>query len=75
MADYEGTDNSDEEKRTPFDRSRADYTGVDLADEFQPVDEVELDEEGLGLDDPEQPNRRRAALDPDDVGWDLDSER
>ena len=75
MADIEGIDDDDEEKETPFDRSRADYTGVDLADEFQPVDEIELAQEGLGLDDPERPNRRRAPLDPDDVGWDLDSER
>jgi hypothetical protein len=75
MADFDGIDDDDEEKKSSFDKSRTDYTGVDLADEFQPVDEVELDEEGLGLDDPEHPDRPRAALDPDDVGWDLDSGR
>ena len=75
MADFEGIDDDDVEKESSFDRSRTDYTGADLADEFQPVDEVELAEEGLGLDDPEHPDRRPAALDPDDVGWDLDAER
>jgi hypothetical protein len=62
---------------SPLDRTRAEYSGVDLDDEFQPVDEVELAEEGLLLDDPERlsegrpPDRR--GLDPDDVGWDLDA--
>jgi hypothetical protein len=36
-----------------LDRTRADYTGVDLDDEFQPVDELELAEEGALLDDPD----------------------
>jgi hypothetical protein len=71
---------------TDFDRTRADYTGVTLDDEFQPLDEVELAEEGLELDDPERlallsdgaddPDGvdapRRESLDPDDVGWDQD---
>ena len=42
-----------EEPTDGFDRSRTDYTGVDLDDEFQPLDEVELEEEGMELDDPE----------------------
>ena len=71
---------------TRFDRSRADYTGVNLSDEFQPVDEIELSEEGMLLDDPERlavladgsddPDGTdaapRATLDPDEVGWDSD---
>jgi hypothetical protein len=75
MADFDGIDDDDEQEKSSFDRSRTEYTGVELRDELQPVDEVELEEEGLQLDDPEQPNRRRAALDPAEVGWDLDSER
>ena len=75
MADFDGIDDDDEQEKSSFDRSRTEYTGVELRDELQPIDEVELEEEGLQLDDPEQPNRRRAALDPDDVGWDLDSDR
>jgi hypothetical protein len=62
---------------TALDRTRAEYTGVDLEDEFQPVDEVELAEDGLLLDDPERLGEGRDRLDaedldPDDVGWDLD---
>src|SRR5262249_41725151 len=71
---------------TDFDRTRADYTGVELDDEFQPVDDVELAEEGLELDDPERlavlsdgaddPDgvdaSPRESLDPDDLGWDQD---
>jgi hypothetical protein len=64
---------------TPLERTRAEYTGVDLEDEFQPVDEVELAEDGLLLDDPERLSEGRSAtggedLDPDDVGWDLDED-
>jgi hypothetical protein len=65
----------DEESR--LEHTRADYTGVDLHDDFQPVDEVELAEEGMLLDDPVTltgGRRRRESLDPDDVGWDLDAE-
>ena len=47
-----------EDEVSDFDRTRAAYTGVDLDDEFQPVDELELAEEGALLDDPE-------ALEPD----------
>jgi hypothetical protein len=72
MADNDGIDDDDAAEKSPFDRSRSDYTGVDLEEELQPVDEVELGEEGLLLDDPERPNRRAGAADPDDVGWDLD---
>ena len=72
MSDNTGLDNEADGAETPFDRSRSDYTGVELEDEFQPVDEVELAEEGLLLDDPEKPGGRRKSLDPDDVGWDLD---
>jgi hypothetical protein len=61
----------DEGRASSFDRTRADYTGVEAKDEFQPLDEVELDEEGLALDDPEHPDARRTPTDPDDVGWDL----
>jgi hypothetical protein len=72
MSDDEGLDHEADGAETPFDRSRSDYTGVELGDEFQPVDEVELAEEGLLLDDPENPSGRRTSLDADDVGWDLD---
>jgi hypothetical protein len=68
-----GFDVSDDEGRaSSFDRTRADYTGVEPKEEFQPLDEVELDEEGLTLDDPEHPEARPVSTDPDDVGWDLD---
>ena len=67
-----------EEEETDLDRSRAEYTGVDLGDEFQPVDEVELAEEGMLLDDPERlagdVRTRADSLDPDDVGWELDDD-
>jgi hypothetical protein len=73
---------------TTLDRTRADYTGVDLEDEFQPVDEIELSEEGMEFDDPERLGTLpggfddpdgvdappRKSLDPDDVGWDTDDE-
>jgi hypothetical protein len=64
---------------TGLERTRAAYTGADLEDEFQPVDEVELAEEGMLLDDPEtidgSGGRRSVdSLDPDDVGWDLDEQ-
>jgi hypothetical protein len=72
MSDNEALDQEADDADTPFNRTRADYTGVELEDEFQPVDEVELAEEGLLLDDPEKPGGRRTSLDPDDVGWDLD---
>ena len=65
----------DEESR--IDRTRTDYTGAVLDEDFQPVDEVELAEEGMLLDDPERLSRGQggvAGLDPDDVGWDLDEE-
>jgi hypothetical protein len=42
-----------ESEVSALDRTRADYTGVDLDDEFQPVDELELAEEGALLDDPD----------------------
>jgi hypothetical protein len=64
---------SDDEE-SELDRTRTAYTGAQLDDEFQPVDEVELAEEGMLLDDPEHPSRRRRDLDPDDAGWDLDEE-
>ena len=60
-------------EQTELARTRTDYSGARLDDEFQPVDEVELAEEGMLLDDPEHPNRR-PHLDPDDEGWDLDDE-
>jgi hypothetical protein len=70
MTGFEEPD--DEDRQSSFDRTRADYSGVEPKDEFQPLDEVELDEEGLALDDPEHPDKRRSSTDPDDVGWDLD---
>ena len=63
-----------DDEESELDRTRTVYTGARLDDEFQPVDEVELAEEGLLLDDPEHPSRRRRYLDPDDAGWDLDDE-
>jgi hypothetical protein len=63
-----------DEEETELDRTRTAYSGARLDDEFQPVDEVELAEEGMLLDDPEHPNRRRRDLDADDEGWDLDEE-
>ena len=64
----------DDDRQSSFDRTRTDYSGVEPKEEFQPLDEVELDEEGLALDDPEHPNARHKATDPDDVGWDLDKD-
>jgi hypothetical protein len=46
-----------EDEVSDLDRTRADYTGVDLDDEFQPVDELELAEEGALLDDPDSLER------------------
>lgn len=46
-----------EDEVSDFDRTRADYTGVELDDEFQPVDELELAQEGALLDDPDQLER------------------
>ena len=46
-----------EDEISDLDRTRADYTGVDLTDEFQPVDELELAEEGAQLDDPDSIER------------------
>jgi hypothetical protein len=43
-----------EDEVSAFDRTRAEYTGVDLDDEFQPVDELELASEGAQLDDPDE---------------------
>jgi hypothetical protein len=63
-----------DEEESELDRTRTAYTGARLHDEFQPVDEVELAEEGMLLDDPEDPRRTRQDLDPDDAGWDLDEE-
>ncbi len=72
----DAADLDDEESR--IDRTRADYTGVDLGDEFQPVDAVELSEEGMLFDDPERitedTERAPREIDPDDVGWDLDKD-
>ena len=73
-----------DEEETELDRTRVAYSGVKLDDEFQPVDAVELAEEGLLFDDPaalgDEPDdgtdraRSAGSLDPDDVGWDLDEE-
>jgi hypothetical protein len=74
----ESDDPADWDEESRLEHTRADYTGVDLHDDFQPVDEVELAEEGMLLDDPVALTgglRRRVSLDPDDVGWDLDEER
>ena len=46
-----------EDEVSDLDRTRAEYTGVDLNDEFQPVDELELAEAGALLDDPDQLER------------------
>jgi hypothetical protein len=61
-----------DDEESELDRTRTTYTGARLDDEFQPIDEVELAEEGMLLDDPEHPSRTRRDLDPDDAGWDLD---
>jgi hypothetical protein len=84
MDDDEDLEEYADDDLTAFDRTRADYSGVEVDDEFQPVDDVELDEEGMLLDDPERlailpdgaddPDGSAASpqpsLDPDDVGWD-----
>ena len=54
-ADLEGFG---DEEETELDRTRVAYTGVNLDDEFQPVDAVELAEEGLLFDDPACAGRR-----------------
>lgn len=61
-ADLPGDDDVDidelfEDELSDFDRTRAAYTGVDLDDEFQPVDELELASEGALLDDPDSIER------------------
>lgn len=82
MSDAGSVDGGDdllepEGELSPLDRTRAEYTGIEPGEEFQPVDEVELAEEGLLLDDPETLSGGRSGtrrdLDPDDVGWDLDA--
>jgi hypothetical protein len=72
MSNFERLDEEGSIEESRFDRTRSDYSGVELDDEFQPLDEVELAEEGLLLDDPEHPGKSAASLDPDEVGWDLD---
>ena len=64
----------DEESR--INETRAEYTGVDLDDEFQPVDRLELSEVDALLDDPERVTEDSGdpVLDPDEVGWDLDAD-
>jgi hypothetical protein len=80
----ETLDDLGDDEETELDRTRMAYSGVKLDDEFQAVDAVELAEEGMLFDDPDElgdepddgTDRARAAgsLDPDDVGWDLDEE-
>ena len=77
MSDIDDIDEFDEDgdfddEETELDRTRTDYSGVELHDEFQPVDDVELAEAGALLDDPEHLSRHGRGTDPDDVGWDLD---
>jgi hypothetical protein len=86
MDDDEDLEEYAEDDLTAFDRTRADYSGVEVDDEFQPLDDVELDEEGMLLDDPERlavlPDGAddpdgvdagpRPSLDPDDQGWNDD---
>jgi hypothetical protein len=64
----------DEESR--INRTRTDYYGQDLDDEFQPVDRVELSEVDALLDNPERVTEDSGdpVLDPDEVGWDLDAD-
>ena len=47
MDDNEDLAEYAEDDLTEFDRTRADYYGVEVDDEFQPVDDVELQEEGM----------------------------
>ncbi len=84
--DDDDLDDYGEDDLTAFDRTRADYSGVEVDEELQPLDDVELAEEGMGLDDPERlailsdgaddPDGTdappRPSLDPDDIGWDTD---
>jgi hypothetical protein len=84
--DDDDLDDSSEDDLTAFDRTRTDYSGVEVDDEFQPVDDVELAEEGLQLDDPERlailsdgaddpdgtDGPPAPSVDPDDLGWDAD---
>jgi hypothetical protein len=84
--DDDDDENEDPFEVTEFERTQADWSGVTIGDEFQPVDEVELSEEGMLLDDPERlavlsdgaddPDGveapRRESLDPDDLGWEED---
>jgi hypothetical protein len=81
--DDDDDENDDPDDATAFERTSAGYSGIDIGEEFQPVDEVELDEEGMLLDDPERmaelfdgaddPDGSNApprpTLDPDDLGW------
>lgn len=73
--DLQGLDHEE----TAFDRTRTDYTGAVLDEDFQPVDDVELAEEGMLLDDPDRIGLDSddevvpsPSLDPEDVGWELD---
>jgi hypothetical protein len=97
VSDFDDTDDDEDEDLeelaeddlTAFDRTRADYSGVEVDDEFQPVDDVELAEEGLELDDPERlailsdgaddpdgtDGPPALSTDPDDLGWDTGDER
>jgi hypothetical protein len=84
--DEDDDENDDPFDATNFERTASDYSGVTIGDEYQPVDEVELAEEGMLLDDPERlavladgaddPDGAdpppRESLDPDDLGWDED---
>ena len=76
-ADLQGLDLEE----TVLDRTRTDYTGAVLDEEFQPVDDVELAEEGMLLDDPDRIGldsddevAPSPSLDPEDVGWELDEQ-
>jgi len=75
----------DDGERTVLDVTRSEYTGV--ADVEDPhLDEIELEEAGLALDDPDRIALLSGAMDdpdgadvhpgphvdPEDVGWDLD---
>jgi hypothetical protein len=84
--DDDDLEDNPEDDLTTFDRTRTDYSGVEVDDEFQPLDDVELAEEGLQLDDPERlailsdgaddpdgtDGPAPPSLDPDDLGWDTD---
>jgi hypothetical protein len=77
----------DDGERSVLDVTRSEYTGVvDIED--LPLDEVELEEAGLALDDPDRIALLSGGMDdpdgadiheghhvdPDEVGWDLDPE-